>query len=76
MKTTHLLLNLCKSLYGSGKFIVLDSGFCVLKALIALKKVSVYAHAVIKKEDIGKNMCPGRISTNLCRIKVLVALIA
>ena len=48
-KTTELLLNLCKSMAGTGKIVVLDSGFCVLLALIELKKIGVFAHAVIKK---------------------------
>ena len=54
-KTTQLLLNLCKSLAGTGKIVVLDSGFCVLAALVELKKIGVFAHAVIKKEDTGPN---------------------
>ena len=59
MKTTSLLLELCKSLYGSGKVIVLDSGFRVLKALIALKKVGVFAHAVINKRRYWPKFVPG-----------------
>ena len=47
--TCALLLCLCKSLYFSGKVVVLDSGFCVLQALVELKKLGVYAAAVIKK---------------------------
>ena len=35
--------------YGSGKDIVIDSGFCVLKGLVELKKVGIFAHALIKK---------------------------
>ena len=58
-KTTQLLLNLCKSLYGSGKVVVLDSGFCVLEALIALKKVGVFSHAVIKKRRYWPKYVPG-----------------
>ena len=48
-KTCGLLLRLCKSLYGSGTIVVLDSGFCVLQGLVELRKVGVYASAVIKK---------------------------
>ena len=47
--TTGLLLRLLKSLFGTRKIVVLDSGFCVLQALIALKQVGVFAAAVIKK---------------------------
>lgn len=48
-KTGGLLMRLCSALYGTGKVVILDSGFCVLQALIELKKVGVYAGAVIKK---------------------------
>ena len=58
-KTTHLLLELCKSLYSSGKVIVLDSGFCVLEALIELRKKGVFAHAVIKKRRYWPKFVPG-----------------
>ena len=43
------LLQLTRPIYGSGKVIVLDSGFCVLKGLVELKKFGVFAHALIKK---------------------------
>ena len=48
-KTTNLLLRLCKSLYISGKVVILESGFCVLEGLIELRKVGVFAGAIIKK---------------------------
>ena len=48
-KTCGLLLRLCKTLFNTGKIVVLDSGFCVLKGLVELKKRGVFAHAVIKK---------------------------
>lgn len=48
-KTVGLLLRLCRSLYGTGKVVILDSGFCVLQAIISLKKAGVYASALIKK---------------------------
>ena len=47
--TAGLLLRLCTALFGTGKIVVLNSGFCVLQALIALKNVGVFALAVIKK---------------------------
>jgi Transposase IS4 len=43
------LLRLCKSLYGTGKLVIVDSGFCVLQAIIELKKLSVYVSALVKK---------------------------
>ena len=48
-KTINLLLQLCISIYGAGKIVILDSGFCALEGLIALRKVSVFAGALIKK---------------------------
>ena len=48
-QTTGLLLRLTKAIHGQSMAIVLDSGFCVLKALIVLMKVGVYASALIKK---------------------------
>ena len=48
-KTSGLLLRLCKPLFGTGKLVILDSGFCVLAAVIELMKFGVYASALIKK---------------------------
>jgi len=47
--TTGLLLRLCKSFFHMAKIVVLDSGFCVLRALVELRKRGVFAHALIKK---------------------------
>jgi Transposase IS4 len=48
-KTVGLLLRLIKPLWGTAKMVVLDSGFCVLKGIIELKKRGVYAASLIKK---------------------------
>jgi hypothetical protein len=48
-KTSSLLARLTRSIWPSGKVVILDSGFCVLHALINLKKRGLYAGAVIKK---------------------------
>ena len=45
-KTYGLLLRSCKTLFNTGKIVVLDSGFCVLKGLVELKK-EVYLHMVL-----------------------------
>ena len=47
--TASLLLCLTRNLFGTGKLVVLDSRFCVLQAITALKKFGVYASALIKK---------------------------
>ena len=48
-KTVGLLLRLTESLWGTAKTVILDSGFCVLKGIVELKKKGVYASALIKK---------------------------
>jgi len=48
-KTVGLLVRLTKSLWGTGKLVILDSGFCVVKGLVELKKKGVFASALIKK---------------------------
>ena len=47
--TTSLLLRLCESIFHIGLVVILDSGFCVLRAIIELKKRGVFASALIKK---------------------------
>ena len=48
-RTAGLLLRLCESIMHSGRVVIMDSGFCVLQALIELLHVGVYSSAVIKK---------------------------
>lgn len=48
-KTVGLLLRLTRPIWNTGKVVILDSGFCVLKGLIELKKKGVFASALIKK---------------------------
>ena len=55
-KTINLLLRLCKPIYGAGKIVILDSGFCVLEGLIALRKLGVFSGSLIRKGNIGLNM--------------------
>ena len=59
--TSGLLLCLCKALCGTGKIFVLDSGFCVLNALIAFKNVGVFAAAVIKKRRYWPQFVAGDV---------------
>ena len=53
-KTVGLLVHLCSSLFSTGKVVILDSGFCVLKGLIELRKLGVFASALIKKDAFGQ----------------------
>ena len=38
-----------KPIWGSSRVVLLDSGFCVLKGIVALRKKSVFATALVKK---------------------------
>jgi len=58
-KTVGLLLRMLKSVFHTGRYVILDSGFCVLKALIELKKLGVYACALIKKRRYWPTLVPG-----------------
>ena len=48
-KTAGLLLRLCEGIFGTGKIVILESGFCVLQAIIELKNMGVYASVLVKK---------------------------
>ena len=48
-KTVGLLLRMMKSYVATVRYVILDSGLCVLKGLIGLRKKGVSACAVIKK---------------------------
>ena len=45
--------------FQTGKVFVLDSGFCVLDALVRLKQCGVFAHALIKKRRYWPKYIPG-----------------
>ena len=57
--TVGMLLHLTKPVHGCGKVMVLDSGFCVLKALVELQKKGVFAHMFIKKRRYWPKHVPG-----------------
>ena len=44
-----LLLRLTKTIHGTGRYVILDSGFCVLKAIVGLRQHGVFSGALIKK---------------------------
>ena len=50
-KTVSLLLRLTKSIWGSSRVLVLDSGFCVLKGIVKLRKKGIFSAALIKKRQ-------------------------
>jgi hypothetical protein len=53
-KTEGLLLCYTKPLWGTAKMEVLDSGFCVLKGNIELKKRGLFAVSLIKTALLAK----------------------
>ena len=73
-KTTETLLQLTKPVHGTGKVFVLDSGFCVLQALVELKKCGVYAHALIKKRRYWPKYVLGKLSRSTLGTRRLAVL--
>ncbi len=59
-KTFCLLLCLLEPYFTSGCYIVLDSGFCVLRGIVELKKRGTFATALIKKICYWPTMVPGK----------------
>jgi hypothetical protein len=76
-KTSSLLARLTRSIWHSGKVVILDSGFCVLQALIInfKKKRGLYAGAVIKKRKYWpkfiQGMCYSYITVLIDMILIL-----
>eukprot|EP00956_Cyclotella_meneghiniana_P035814 scaffold118478_cov62-Cyclotella_meneghiniana.AAC.7 len=58
-KTGGLLLRMLKSMFSSGRYIVLDSGFCVLKAIVGLFRRGLFSGALIKKRRYWPTLVPG-----------------
>ena len=58
-KTTGILLRLTKPVWSTGKVFVLDSGLCVLQALVELKKKGLFVVALIKKCRYWPKYVPG-----------------
>ena len=60
-KTVGLLLRVLEPIFGKGMVIILDSGFCVLKGIVELKKRGVYASALIKKRKYWPKYIKGDV---------------
>ncbi len=58
-KTTGLLLHMLSSIFHLGCYVVLDSRFCMIKALIELKKKGVFAAALMKQQRYWVALVPG-----------------
>ena len=48
MKMVGLMLRLTIALWSTGKAVITDSGFCVLKGISGIRKRGVYGSALIK----------------------------
>ena len=59
-KTVGLCLRLTKSLQGTGTIVVMDSGFCVVKAIVEMRKVGIFSHALIKKRKYWPRFIKGQ----------------
>ena len=55
-----LLLLIMKIYFATGRYVILDSGFCFLKGSIKLIKKNVFACDVIKKRRYWPSMVPGK----------------
>ena len=53
-KTVGLLLCVLEPIFARGNVVILDSGFCVLKGIVELKKRGVYVSALIKKKVLAQ----------------------
>lgn len=67
--TVGLLTRLSDSLSGTGKVVILDSGFCVLKGLVELRKKGIFAAALIKKRRYWPKYIDGEGTSDHLRDK-------
>lgn len=58
--TVPMLLWVCKSIFVTGKVVVLDRRFCVLSGIIHLEINGVFMAALIKKETLLAKVCSCR----------------
>ena len=57
--TVALLERMCQPLQGTGKIVILDSGFCILSGIILLATLGIYVAAQIKKRQYWPRDVPG-----------------
>ena len=53
MKMVGLMLTLMSVQWSTGMSVIMDSGFCVLKGPLEMRKRGVYGSALIKKRRYG-----------------------
>ena len=59
MKTVSLLLRMCRPMFGSNKYVVLDSLFYVAKDIEEIKAKGVYVAVFIKKRRYWPKLVSG-----------------
>ena len=57
--TVGLMLRMTKPIHGSGKVVIMDSGFCVAKGITEMEKKGVFGQALIKKRRYWPRFVPG-----------------
>ena len=69
--TVGLFWCMMKSYFATGRYVILDNGFCVLKGLIKLMKKGIFVCAIIKKRRYWPSMVPGiEIGDNFGKMEV------
>ena len=53
------MLRMCRPIFGSGKVVVLDSGFCVAKGIADIEVKGFYAAYIIKRRRYRQKGFPG-----------------
>ena len=70
-KIVGLLLCMTKRYFATGRYVILDSSFCVLRGLIQLKKKVIFACALINNRRYRTSMVPGKdIEDNFGQVEV------
>jgi hypothetical protein len=57
--TVGTMMRMCEPIFGSGKIVTMDSGFCVSKGITKLAENGVYGQALIKKRKYWPKYVPG-----------------
>ena len=63
-KTLSLMMRILEPIFNTSKVVILDSGFCVLKALAVLRVKGVFAQALIRKRRYWPAKVPGGVIDN------------
>ena len=58
-RTVGLMLRMCEPHFSTGKYVVMDSVFCVANGIVALATKGVYAGTLIKRRQYWSKSVPG-----------------